>query len=95
MVFRIGRRALVAGAAAGMAAPARAQLELAEPPCGPVKGTGGRGIKVFLGIPYAAPPVGALRYASPRPHPIWTEPRNATRPGAAAIQTLAGAAAWL
>lgn len=55
----------------------------------------GRGVHAFLGIPYAAAPVGPLRYASPRPAPRWTEPRDATRPGAASIQTLAGAAAWL
>ncbi|MBN8871652.1 MAG: carboxylesterase family protein [Rhodospirillales bacterium] len=49
----------------------------------------------FLGLPYAAPPVGALRYASPRPPEPWTTPRDATQPGAASIQTLGGAAAWL
>ena len=49
----------------------------------------------FLGIPYAAPPIGALRYAPPQPMPRWSKPRDGSRGGAAAIQTLGGAAAWL
>ncbi|MFF2507756.1 carboxylesterase/lipase family protein [Streptomyces sp. NPDC058067] len=35
----------------------------------------------FLGIPYAAPPVGALRFAAPVPHAPWTDPMDATVPG--------------
>lgn len=31
----------------------------------------------FLGVPYAAPPVSALRFAPPRPHEPWTEVRDA------------------
>ncbi len=46
-------------------------------------------------MPYAAPPVGPLRYASPRPVTRWKGVRNVTQPGAASIQTLAGAPAWL
>ena len=49
----------------------------------------------FLGIPYAAAPVGRLRYASPVPAAPWTGVRDATTPGPASIQTLVGAAAWL
>lgn len=41
---------------------------------------------VFLGIPYAAPPTGAARFAAPTPHPMWTEVRDATRFGPAAPQ---------
>lgn len=96
MAVRIGRRALCAGVAGGLVfSTARAQGVVAEPPCGPVRGVAGRGVHAFLGIPYAAAPVGPLRYASPHPAPRWTEPRDAIRPGAASIQTLAGAAAWL
>jgi para-nitrobenzyl esterase len=52
-------------------------------------------VQAYLGIPYAAPPVGPLRFAAPKPHPGWTEWLDATKPGAAPIQTLVGAAAWL
>lgn len=44
-----------------------------------------RGITAFLGVPYAAPPVGALRWASPRPVADWDGVREASEfgPGAA------------
>jgi para-nitrobenzyl esterase len=35
----------------------------------------------FLGIPYAKPPVGALRWQSPQPPDKWTSPRDATQFG--------------
>ncbi|MFG3345980.1 carboxylesterase/lipase family protein [Streptomyces sp. NPDC048018] len=35
----------------------------------------------FLGIPYAEPPVGPLRFASPAPPEPWTEPLDATAYG--------------
>ena len=33
----------------------------------------------FLGIPYAAPPVGKLRWSAPQPVSAWAEPRDASR----------------
>jgi para-nitrobenzyl esterase len=92
----IGRRPVLAGAAASsllLARPARA-TEL-DPPCGPVRGVAADGVSAFLGLPYAAPPVGPLRYASPRPAPRWAERRDCAQAGAAAIQTFGGGAAWL
>jgi para-nitrobenzyl esterase len=44
------------------------------------------GILLFAGVPYAAPPVGADRFAPPRPHPGWTGVRDATRFGAVSVQ---------
>ncbi|MFG6402863.1 carboxylesterase/lipase family protein [Microbacterium sp. P04] len=39
---------------------------------------------VFLGIPFAQPPVGALRFAAPEPMPPWEGVRDATSYGATA-----------
>ena len=38
-------------------------------------------IAVFRGVPFAAPPVGDLRFAEPQSHQGWVETRDATRPG--------------
>lgn len=46
---------------------------------GPVSGTSVSGMRAFLGIPYAAPPVGPLRWHPPEPHVRWSAPRDATR----------------
>jgi len=53
---------------------------------GKVRGTVGDGLRTFQGIPYAAPPVGDLRWASPQPAANWSDVRDATRPGAACAQ---------
>ncbi|XP_066292904.1 fatty acyl-CoA hydrolase precursor, medium chain-like [Branchiostoma lanceolatum] len=36
-------------------------------------------VEVFRGIPYAAPPVGPLRFRDPQPHPGWDGVRDATQ----------------
>lgn len=67
---------------------------------GPVVGRHRRGVQLFAGIPYAAPPTGERRFAPPAPPEPWTEPRDATRFGPAAPQlpgeglTNAMAVAW-
>ena len=38
---------------------------------GPVRGRTENGVSRFLGIPYAAPPIGDLRFAAPQPHAPW------------------------
>jgi para-nitrobenzyl esterase len=48
---------------------------------GPVRGTGAGSVHTFRAVPYAAPPVGGLRWAPARPPQPWTEPRDATAPG--------------
>lgn len=48
---------------------------------GPVRGLRKEGAEVFRGIPYAAAPVGVLRFAEPLPHQGWTEPRDAFTDG--------------
>jgi len=48
---------------------------------GSVQGTSGSGVRKFYAIPYAAPPVGALRFAPPALHAKFSGILNATVPG--------------
>jgi para-nitrobenzyl esterase len=53
---------------------------------GPVGGTRERDVSVFRGIPYARPPVEALRFRAPEPPGTWIEPRDAKHFGSPAPQ---------
>jgi para-nitrobenzyl esterase len=53
---------------------------------GPVRGFVKNAVDTFLGIPYAAPPVGPLRWRPPRPHARWHRPLHATAYGATCPQ---------
>jgi para-nitrobenzyl esterase len=55
---------------------------------GAVRGAISGGIRAFRGIPYAAPPVGDLRWRPPQPHARWVGVRNATQFGSSCPQTL-------
>ncbi|PJJ63348.1 carboxylesterase/lipase family protein [Compostimonas suwonensis] len=55
-------------------------------PSGPVRGTLANGVAAWKGIPYAAPPTGALRFRSPQPPEPWTEVFDASSYGPAAPQ---------
>ena len=46
-------------------------------------------MKIFLGIPYAAPPVGDLRWCAPQPAVKWEGVRNTTSFCPACMQTQA------
>jgi para-nitrobenzyl esterase len=47
-------------------------------PCGRLAGRSADGVTPFLGVPYAAPPVGALRWKPPQPLKPWDGVRSAT-----------------
>ena len=72
-------------ASAAMAVPAVANAgqdggALVGTDAGPVRGTVTTDHRTFQGIPYAAPPVGELRWRSPKPPAPWTRPLDATQP---------------
>jgi para-nitrobenzyl esterase len=58
---------------------------------GVVVGNQRTGYREFLGIPYAAPPIGSLRWQPPHAVTPWTTPRSTTRRPAACAQSLEGA----
>jgi para-nitrobenzyl esterase len=53
---------------------------------GPVCGIVNGGVAQWLGIPYAAPPVGALRWQPPQPPAPWTSTLQATSFGSECVQ---------
>ncbi|MGV0799320.1 carboxylesterase family protein, partial [Mycolicibacterium elephantis] len=53
---------------------------------GAVRGVISDDHRYFAGIPYAAAPVGPLRWQPPRPVPSWEGLRDATRPGPRCVQ---------
>lgn len=53
---------------------------------GTVVGAPEAGVEVFRGVPYAAPPVGDLRWRAPQTVPAWRGERDASRNGMACMQ---------
>lgn len=81
----------VASAHAGPPAPS-GRLTV-ETDSGAVHGRATAATREFLGIPYAASPVGGLRWAPPRPAPSWDGVREATTPGPRCAQSAGGPSA--
>lgn len=55
-------------------------------PAGRLRGANEGGLTVFRAVPYAAPPVGDLRWRPARPHAGWSGTRDATADGPSAPQ---------
>lgn len=68
-------------AVSACAAPVRQAGAVVITDTGPVLGAIAEGYRLFQGIPYAAPPVGELRWAPPQPVVPWSAPRDGTKPG--------------
>ncbi|MHB9756970.1 carboxylesterase/lipase family protein [Streptomyces sp. BYX5S] len=72
----------LSGTTSGTAAPTTVRTDK-----GVVRGAVDGAVRTFEGVPYAAPPVGALRWAPTAPAQPWRGVRDATRPGPACPQT--------
>ena len=70
---------------AGMTARGASKLEV-KIDTGKIKGKSEGSVRSFLGIPYAAPPVGALRWKPPAPVANWKGARKATAFGSRCMQ---------
>lgn len=71
-----------------MPPPALAQTPRAKVEQGVLEGTGSGSVTAFLGVPYAAPPVGKNRWKPPMPAKPWRGVRAAKTPGASCQQAL-------
>ncbi|WP_433331617.1 carboxylesterase/lipase family protein [Spirillospora sp. CA-294931] len=74
------------GVLTGGAAQASTDGSVVSTDKGRVRGTVAKDHRVFQGIPYAAPPVGALRWRAPQAAAPWTTTLDATKPGKACPQ---------
>ena len=80
--------AILGAAAALIAGAAHAQAVTVKIDSGPVVGVAGEKANVFRNIPFAAPPVGPLRWAPPQPVKPWTAPRTAAEAGPSCPQPM-------
>ncbi|MGI9329835.1 MAG: carboxylesterase/lipase family protein [Gammaproteobacteria bacterium] len=87
----VGLLSLAAGAllADGHALPDRAQIDT-----GKLLGSVEDGVAVFRGIPFAASPVGELRWRPPKPVKAWDGVRDATQYGPVCPQKLGSYPDW-
>ncbi|HSW58786.1 MAG TPA: carboxylesterase/lipase family protein [Dehalococcoidales bacterium] len=59
---------------------------VAQTKSGKIEGLNENGLWVFKGVPFAAPPIGPLRWAPPQPHPGWEGIRSAKQFGRTSLQ---------
>ncbi|MBX7501120.1 carboxylesterase/lipase family protein [Qipengyuania sp. YG27] len=82
----IGILAAALCASVGAQAQAPVATPIVETQQGKVQGLEQDGVDAFLGLRYAAPPVGPLRFKPPRPVASWTGTWDATSMGAPCMQ---------
>ncbi len=70
-------------ATSGHAEPVKARVET-----GVLAGEAGAGVAVYRNIPFAAPPVGALRWAPPAKAAAWSGARDAVKVGPSCVQPM-------
>jgi len=63
---------------------------LVQTVAGGLRGIVAKDHRLFAGIPYAAPPIGPLRWQPPAPAPAWQGVRDATRSGPRCLQDPGG-----
>ncbi|MBE1471636.1 carboxylesterase/lipase family protein [Kibdelosporangium phytohabitans] len=78
--------ATAAALATVVAVPAASATHSVRVESGWLRGVEAADHRLFQGIPYAAAPVGELRWRSPRPPAGWSGVRDATKPGARCAQ---------
>jgi para-nitrobenzyl esterase len=66
--------------------PAKAEI-VVKTRLGALRGERVDGARVFRGVPFTKPPVGALRFRAPEKAAAWTGERDATRFSASPMQT--------
>src|SRR4051812_32171835 len=82
MAKRAGSIAVAAALAIGVIGVAAAGPDQISVTGGAVSGIDVDGVRSYRGIPYAAPPVGALRWKAPQPVATWTGVRDGSQYGA-------------
>ena len=83
---KLSMRAALVAAAVLVSLPAVAEIREVEVTGGRLAGVSANGIVSFKGIPFAAPPVGALRWKAPQPVKTWTGVKQASTFGASCMQ---------
>jgi para-nitrobenzyl esterase len=74
------------GTVSAPATPTPADPAVVQTPAGALRGVVAEDHRFFGGIPYAAPPLGPLRWHAPEPAPAWQGVRDATHLGPRCIQ---------